>query len=90
MGDPMAVDADMTEVIAATPETVIAAHATRGRGGQTLPAPLEDLLIAVVIDLTDIDIESLEKQPEMAFGNLVKKRTEVKVSSLTPQKRRSW
>ena len=84
----MAVDADMTEVIAANAETVIAAQTTKGSGGQTLPAPLEDLLIEVVIDMTDIDIDSLEKQPEMAFGNLVKKRTEVKVSSLTPQKKK--
>ena len=42
MGDPMAVDADMTEVIAANAETVIAAQTTKGRGGQTLPAPPED------------------------------------------------
>ena len=75
----MAVDADMTDVIAANAESVLAARTI---------APQDDLLIEVVIDLTDIDIDSLERQPEMAFGNLVKKRAEVKVSSLTPQKKK--
>ena len=87
----MAVDADMTEVIAANAEAVIAARTTRGSGGQTVQtqnAPLGDLLIEVVIALNDIEVDSLEKQPEMAFGNLVKKRAEVKVSSLTPQKKK--
>ena len=87
----MAVDADMADVITANAEAVMATKATSGSDGQTLQtmlAPPDDLLIEVVIDLTDIDVDSLERQPEMAFGNLVKKRTEVKVSSLTPQKKK--
>ena len=64
---------------------------TCGSGGQTLQtqnAPLDDLLIEAVIDLIDIDVDSFEKQPQMTFGNLVKKRAEVKVSSITPQKKK--
>ena len=38
--------------------------------------------------MADIDIDALGKQSEMAFGNLVKKRAEVKASTLTPQRKK--
>ena len=84
----MAVDADMADVIAENAQTIMAA--TVGSGSKILPttAPTDDLLIEVAIDMTDIDIDALERQPEMAFGNLVKKRAEVKVSTLSPEEER--
>ena len=42
----------------------------------------------MVIDVVNIGTESLEKQPEMAFGNLVKKRAGEKISTLAPQKKK--
>ena len=42
----------------------------------------------MVRDLTDIDFDALEKQLGMAFGNLVKKRSKVKLSILTPQRKK--
>ena len=48
----------------------------------------EDLSIEVIINLADIDIDAPEKQPEMAFGNLVKRRSEVKSSTLTPERKK--
>ena len=75
MGDPMAVDADMTDVIVANAESILASLGSDGKASPTT-APTDDLLIEVVIDMTDIDIDALERQPEMAFGNLVKKRAE--------------
>ena len=49
---------------------------------------MDDISVEVVINLADIDLDALEKQPEMAFGNLVKRRAEVKISTLTPQRKK--
>ena len=42
----------------------------------------------MIVNLADIDIDALEKQPEMAFANLVKRRPEVKKSTLTPERKK--
>ena len=85
MGDPMAVKADMAEMIASTAEGL-------NRTGKTVHsesgmAATEDLWTEVSVDLPDIDVDRLESQPEMAFGTVVKKRSEVKVSTLTPKQK---
>lgn len=41
----------------------------------------------MIINLAAIDIDALEEQPEMVFGNLVKRRSEVKDSTLTPERK---
>ena len=55
----------------------------------TFAAPeTESVTVEVCIDLTDIDIDHLETQPEMASGNLVKRSSEAKVSTLTPERKK--
>ena len=88
----MAVDADMVDVITSNAERHIAQRSSGRLGKTEQPAfathSSDDLLVEVIIDLADVDIESLEKQLEMAFGNLVKRRTEVKISTLTAQRKK--
>lgn len=71
----MAVDADMADVITANAERLIAQRVPGGLGEieQTAFATQssEDALVEFIIDLANVDVESLGKQPEMAFGNLV-------------------
>ena len=49
---------------------------------------MEDFSIEISINLEDINVDDLERQPEIVFGNLVKRRAEVKVSTLTPQRKK--
>ena len=76
MGHPMAVSAEMTEPIAPSIEKVVATGSVRSsKTDPTFEAySSEDVWAEVIIDLIGIDIDALEKQPQMAFGNLVKKR----------------
>jgi len=42
--------------------------------------------VEITINLEDINVDDLERQPEMVFGNLVKRRAEVKASTLNSTK----
>ena len=74
MGDTMADDAEMTEAIASTAGRMLrsgnADHKRTGKTDHAFAAQSVNLSVEVIIDLADIDIDALEKQPEMAFGNL--------------------
>ena len=73
----MAVNAGMAEVIASTAEGLSISTGKAMPSFNAEPAmsaqETENLTIEASIDLTDIDVDQLESQPEMAFGNLVKK-----------------
>ena len=49
---------------------------------------VDDLSVEITINLEDINVDDLEKQPEMIFANLVKRRAKVKASTLTPQRKK--
>ena len=89
MGDPRAVDADMVELIAAN-ANVSEGHSSRTQATAdellTFAACVEDFSIEISINLEDINVDDLERQPEIVFGNLVKRRAEVKASTLSPQR----
>ena len=61
----MAVKADMAEIIASTAEGIIRTDKTVQ--SESAMAATEDLWIEVSVDLSDIDVDRLESQPEMAF-----------------------
>ena len=51
-------------------------------------ACVDDLSVEITINLEDINVDDLQRQPETVFGNLVKRRAEAKVSTLTPQRKK--
>ena len=88
MGDPRAVDSDMVELIAANANSsegnssraraIGEGNSSRDQATEaelmTFAACVDEFSVEVSINLEDINVEDLERQPEMVFGNLVKPR----------------
>ena len=80
----------MVELIAATADRVHIREGNSSRSQATeaklmpFASCVDDFSVEVRINLGDINVDNMEMQPEMVFGNLVKRRAEVKVSTLVP------